>query len=103
MPLNHSWDALNPGRYPGLLHGFLSSLEDSKSVGKGTGWLPLYASVSEHDELIGSMVCYLKTDSSASTYSIGHGQMPTTEMASTTIQNASQQFHSHQHPVRAFL
>ena len=58
-----SWDALNPGRYPGLLHGFLSSLEDSKSVGKGTGWLPLYASVSEHDELIGLMVCYLKTDS----------------------------------------
>ena len=58
-----SWDALNPGRYPGLLHGFLSSLEDSKSVGEGTGWLPLYASVGEHDELIGSMVCYLKTDS----------------------------------------
>ena len=58
-----SWDALNPGRYPGLLHGFLSSLEDSKSVGEGTGWLPLYASVGEQDELIGSMVCYMKTDS----------------------------------------
>ena len=29
------WDALNPSRYPCLLHGFLSSLEDSKSVGEG--------------------------------------------------------------------
>ena len=39
------WDALNPSRYPGLLHGFLSSLEDSKSVGEGTGWEPFYGDV----------------------------------------------------------
>ena len=58
-----SWDALNPSCYPGLLHGFLSALEDSKSVGEGTGWRPLYASVSENNELVGAMVCYLKSDS----------------------------------------
>lgn len=58
-----SWDALNPSCYPGLLHGFLSALEDSKSVGEGTGWRPLYASVTENNELIGAMVCYLKSDS----------------------------------------
>ncbi len=57
------WDALNPSRYPGLLHGFLSALEDSKSVGDGTGWRPLYASVTESGQLIGAMVCYLKSDS----------------------------------------
>jgi predicted N-acyltransferase len=58
-----AWDALNPSGYPGLLHGFLSALEDSKSVGEGTGWRPLYASVTENNELIGAMVCYLKSDS----------------------------------------
>ena len=39
------WDALNPSRYPGLLHGFLSALEDSESVGEGTGWEPFYGDV----------------------------------------------------------
>ena len=57
------WDALNPSRYPGLLHGFLSSLEDSKSVGEGTGWEPIYASVKRGSDLLGAMVCYLKSDS----------------------------------------
>ena len=58
-----AWDALNPSCYPGLLHGFLSALEDSKSVGEGTGWRPLYASITEHNELVGAIVCYLKSDS----------------------------------------
>ena len=58
-----AWDALNPSGYPGLLHGFLSALEDSKSVGEGTGWRPLYASVTADNELVGAMVCYLKSDS----------------------------------------
>ena len=57
------WDALNPSRYPGLLHGFLSSLEDSKSVGEGTGWEPFYASVKRGSDLLGAIVCYLKSDS----------------------------------------
>ena len=57
------WDALNPSAYPGLLHGFLSALEDSKSVGEGTGWTPLYATVKDGDALVGAMVCFLKSDS----------------------------------------
>ena len=48
------WDALNPSAYPGLLHGFLSALEDSKSVGEGTGWTPLYAAVKDGDALVGA-------------------------------------------------
>lgn len=33
-----AWDALLPGRQPFLRHAFLSSLEDSASLGAGTGW-----------------------------------------------------------------
>ena len=42
------WDALNPTRYPGLLHGFLASLELSGSVGGETGWAPYI--VVAHDD-----------------------------------------------------
>ncbi len=59
-----AWDRLNPSRFPGLLHGFLSSLEDSGSVGEGTGWLPLYATCEdESGTLLGGMVTYLKDES----------------------------------------
>ncbi|MFC3609242.1 GNAT family N-acetyltransferase [Stutzerimonas tarimensis] len=37
-----SWDALLPTAQPFLRHAFLSSLEDSGSVGPGTGWLPAH-------------------------------------------------------------
>lgn len=58
-----AWDALNPERYPGLLHGFLSSLEDSGSVGAGTGWIPLYLVCEDNHGLAGAMVWFAKTDS----------------------------------------
>lgn len=58
-----AWDALNPGRYPGLLHGFLSALEDSHSVGPETGWQPVYVTCEDAAGLAGAMVCYLKDDS----------------------------------------
>jgi len=58
-----AWDAMNPNRYPGLLHGFLSALEDSRSVGEGTGWQPVYVTCDDADGLAGAMVCYLKHDS----------------------------------------
>lgn len=57
------WDALNPTRYPGLLHGFLASLECSGSVGEGTGWQPQYVVVHDAQGLAGAMVLYLKTHS----------------------------------------
>ena len=34
------WDRLTGGD-PFLSHGFLSALEDSGSVGEGTGWSPI--------------------------------------------------------------
>jgi uncharacterized protein len=34
------WDALNPSGNPFVSHAFLTALEDSGSVGKGTGWQP---------------------------------------------------------------
>lgn len=37
-----SWDALLPTSQPFLRHAFLSSLEDSGSVGGRTGWLPAH-------------------------------------------------------------
>ncbi len=32
------WDKLNPTGHPFVTHGFLSALEESKCVGKNTGW-----------------------------------------------------------------
>jgi uncharacterized protein len=58
-----AWDAMNPTRYPGLLHGFLSALEDSNSVGVGTGWQPVYVTCHDDLGLVGGMVCYVKHDS----------------------------------------
>ncbi|MBU2033202.1 MAG: GNAT family N-acetyltransferase [Alphaproteobacteria bacterium] len=34
------WDALNPSGNPFVSHAFLTALEDSGSVGEGTGWQP---------------------------------------------------------------
>lgn len=36
------WDALVPGTQPFLRHAFLTALEDSGSVGAGTGWEPAH-------------------------------------------------------------
>lgn len=54
------WDAL-AGANPFVSHAFLTSLEDSKSVGAGTGWAP--APIVLQDEmgaLKGAMPSYLK-------------------------------------------
>ena len=36
-----SWDACAGGDNPFVSHAFLLALEESKSTGRGTGWLPL--------------------------------------------------------------
>ncbi|OIQ99397.1 hypothetical protein GALL_186350 [mine drainage metagenome] len=56
------WNAL-VGDMPLLSHAFLSALEDSKSVGKGTGWQPYPILVHEAGKLIGAMPLYLKSHS----------------------------------------
>jgi predicted N-acyltransferase len=49
---------------PFLSHAFLSALEESKSVGGRTGWLPQHLLVKTADgTLIGAAPCYLKSHS----------------------------------------
>ncbi len=56
------WDQLN-GAGPFLSSAFLRSLEESGSVGNGSGWIPVYFLAEQHSELIGAAVGYIKTDS----------------------------------------
>ncbi|WOE75220.1 GNAT family N-acetyltransferase [Alterisphingorhabdus coralli] len=57
------WDALNiaSGDNPFTSHAFLSALEDSGSVGKGTGWQSAPITIrDDNDRLVGAMPAYLK-------------------------------------------
>lgn len=56
------WDALIDGM-PLLSHAFLSALENSGSVGAGTGWNPHPLIVKQGKQLIGAMPLYLKSHS----------------------------------------
>ncbi|PPC94791.1 MAG: GNAT family N-acetyltransferase [Methylotenera sp.] len=56
------WDALIEGM-PLLSHAFLSAMEESGSVGKGTGWQPYPMVVYDQQALVGIMPLYLKTHS----------------------------------------
>jgi len=56
------WNALAENM-PLLSHVFLKALEDSNSVGKGTGWQPYPMVVYDQGTLVGAMPLYLKTHS----------------------------------------
>ena len=56
------WDNLTDGT-PLLSHAFLSALENSGSVGQGTGWNPHPLVVKQAGQLIGAMPLYLKSHS----------------------------------------
>lgn len=58
----HGWDAL-AGDMPLLSHAFLSALESSGSVGKGTGWQPYPMLVHDDGRLVGAMPLYIKSHS----------------------------------------
>lgn len=66
-----AWDALT-GRDPFLSHAFLSSLEQSGSVGQGTGWTPAPLLVDEGDRLLAAAPAYLKSHSQGE-YVFDHG------------------------------
>ena len=67
-----AWDRLGNGD-PFISHAFLSMLEDSGSVGAGTGWTPAPILVEdEHDHLIAAAPAYLKTHSQGE-YVFDHG------------------------------
>jgi len=57
-----SWDSLVPD-IPILSHAFLSALEDSGSVGSGTGWQPCPMLVHDDGQLVGAMPLYVKSHS----------------------------------------
>ena len=62
LPANE-WDALADGN-PFMRHAFLSALEDSGSVGPGTGWSPAPVTIAGGDgRLIAALPAYLKAHS----------------------------------------
>ena len=67
-----AWDRLGDGD-PFLSHAFLSALEDSRSVGPGTGWTPAPILVEdESSHLVAAAPAYLKTHSQGE-YVFDHG------------------------------
>jgi len=67
-----AWDRLGDGD-PFLSHAFLSALEDSKSVGPGTGWTPAPILVEdEGSHLVAAAPAYFKTHSQGE-YVFYHG------------------------------
>jgi predicted N-acyltransferase len=65
------WDALT-ARDPFLSHAFLSALEDSESVGPGTGWSPAPILIETDGVLVASAPAYLKSHSQGE-YVFDHG------------------------------
>ena len=67
------WDALAGGSNPFMRHAFLSALEDSGSVGPGSGWTP--ATIVLEDDagtLLGALPAYAKSHSQGE-YVFDHG------------------------------
>jgi len=65
------WDALTASD-PFLSHAFLSSLEESGSVGLSTGWSPAPILIEEEDRLLAAAPAYLKGHSQGE-YVFDHG------------------------------
>ena len=80
---SHAWDRLS-GDDPFISHAFLSALEESGSVGKGTGWTPATILVEdESSRLISAAPAYLKTHSQGE-YVFDHGWADAFERAGET-------------------
>jgi predicted N-acyltransferase len=68
-----AWDRLSDSGDPFLSHAFLSALEDSASVGPGTGWTPAPILIEDDAaHLIAAAPAYLKTHSQGE-YVFDHG------------------------------
>lgn len=66
-------DAFSDPDNPFVQHGFLASLEESKSVGAGSGWLPQHlVAEDESGEIHAVAPCYLKAHSQGE-YVFDHG------------------------------
>ena len=67
------WDALDPSGNPFTSHRFLALLEDSGSVGPGTGWSPAPLTMADaQGNLLGALPAYLKGHSQGE-YVFDHG------------------------------
>jgi len=76
-----TWDALVPGEQPFLRHAFLSSLEDSGSVSKHTGWTPAHRLLTDAaGQLQAALPAYVKTHSFGE-YVFDHGWADACERA----------------------
>lgn len=57
------WNALCPGTYPFLRHGFLRALEDTGCTTTSTGWTPSHLTFWQQDRLVGVAPAWLKAHS----------------------------------------
>ncbi len=57
------WNAVADRDFPFLNYHFLRALETTNCLGHRTGWLPLYFTVWERDELSGAVVAFIKNNS----------------------------------------
>lgn len=56
-----AWDGLDHGDSPFLRTGFLRALEESGSVGRGSGWSPVYILIADTDGgLVGGVAAFVK-------------------------------------------
>ena len=58
-----AWNALTGDDDPFVEHAFLLALEDSGSVGRGTGWLPHHVVLKDEGRLVAALPLYLKEHS----------------------------------------
>lgn len=58
-----AWDGLDHGPSPFLKWGFLKALEESGSIGKRTGWTPVYLVAERGARVEGAVAAFVKTHS----------------------------------------
>ncbi|MEZ4400357.1 MAG: GNAT family N-acetyltransferase [Kofleriaceae bacterium] len=58
-----AWDGLDHGPSPFLRHGFLTALERSGSIGKRSGWQPVYLVAEQGGQVVGAVAAFIKLHS----------------------------------------
>ena len=58
-----AWNALGAAANPFVRHEFLAALERTGCVGRGSGWVPRYLTLSDDRGLAAAVACFVKTHS----------------------------------------